>query len=121
MILLRTIINSIPGKQKEVLQTLHSLIEPSEKEKGCLRYQIFRDIDDIHAFYMISEWQTRQHLDLHMRSDRFGILLGTQSLLCEPLNIKIVTVTETEGIEAAHSVRKKTNACFPSRGKKTAV
>jgi hypothetical protein len=34
-------------------------------------------------------------------------LLGTKSLLCEPLKIKIFTVSDSEGIEAVNSVRKK--------------
>jgi quinol monooxygenase YgiN len=109
MILLRTIMNVLPEKQKEVLQTLHSLIEFSKKEKGCLRYEIFGDIEDEHVFNLISEWETREHLNHHMRSDRFGILLGTKSLLLEPLKIKIVTVADTEGIEVVRSVRKRNN------------
>ena len=107
MILLKTTMNVLPEKQKEVLQTLHSLIELSKNEKGCMKYEILGDIEDEHAFNLISEWETREHLNRHMRSDRFGILLGTKSLLLEPLKIKIVTVADTEGIEAVRSVRKK--------------
>lgn len=113
MILLRTIMNVLPEKQKEVLQTLHSLIELSNNEKGCMRYEIFGDIEDEHAFNLISEWETREHLNRHMRSDKFGVLLGLKSLLVEPLKIKIVTVTDTEGIEAVRLVRKKSNSTLP--------
>jgi len=109
MILVRIIMNVLPEKQKEVLQTLLSLIEPSEKEKGCLSYGIFCDIEDKNAFSLISEWNTRQHLDHHIRSDRFSVLLGTKSLLCEPLKIQIFTVSGSEGIEAVNSVRTKIN------------
>jgi len=113
MILLRTIMNVLPEKQKEVVQTLHSLIDLSEKEKGCLRYEILGDIEDEHVFNLISEWENRQYLDHHMRSDRFGILLGIKSLLREPLQIKIVTMTDPEGIEAAYSVRKSRKRTLP--------
>ena len=107
MILVRTIMNVRPEKQKEVLQTLRSLLEPSEKEKGCLSYEIFGDIEDVNVFNLISEWETRLHLDNYMRSDRFSVLLGTKSLLCEPLKMQIVTVNAAEGVEAVHSARKK--------------
>ena len=113
MILLRIFMNVLPEKQKEVLQTLHSLIELSEKEMGCLQYEIFGDIEDEHVFNLISEWETREHLNRHMRSDRFSILLGTKSLLLEPLKIKIVTVADTEGIEVVRSLRKKSNPKAP--------
>ncbi|WP_319585671.1 antibiotic biosynthesis monooxygenase family protein [uncultured Desulfobulbus sp.] len=111
MIIVRTIMTVLPEKQKEVLQTLHSLIEPPEKEKGCLSYDIFGDIEDVNVFNLISEWETRQHLDQHMRSDRFSVLLGTKCLLSEPLQIKIATVVEYEGMDAVCSIRKKSADC----------
>lgn len=112
MIIVRTIINVLPEKQNEVLQTLLSLVELPE-QNGCLSYDILSDIEDKNVFNLISEWQTRQHLDQHMRSDRFSVLLGTKSLLSEPLKIQIYTVSDSEGIEAVNFVRKK-ETYFPN-------
>lgn len=107
MIIIRTIMTVLPEKQKEVLQTLLSLTDPPEMEKGCLSYDIFSDIEDANIFNLFSEWETRQHLDQYMKSDKFGVLLGTKCLLSEPLKIQIATVSEFEGMEAVCSVRKK--------------
>lgn len=101
--------NALPEKQKEVFQTLLSINEPPGKENGYLSYGIFCDIEDKNIFNLISEWETRQHLDHHMRSDRFSVLLGTKSLLRDPLKIQIFTVSDFEGIEAVKSVRKKSD------------
>jgi len=105
MIIVRTIMTALPEKQKEVLQTLLSLVASPEKEKGCLSYAIFGDIEDANVFNLFSEWDTRQHLDQHIRSDRFSVLLGTKCLLSEPLQIKIATVAEFEGMDAVCSAR----------------
>ena len=107
MIIVRITMTALPEKQKEVLQTLLSMIDPSEKEKGCLSYAIFSDIEDANVFNLFSEWEARQHLDQHMKSDRFGVLLGTKCLLSEPLQIKIAAVAELEGMEAVSSIRRK--------------
>ncbi|MDR3629111.1 MAG: antibiotic biosynthesis monooxygenase [Desulfocapsaceae bacterium] len=107
MIVVRTIINVLPEKQKEVLQTLLSLIASLEKEKGCLRYDIYCDIENENVFSLISEWENRKSLDDHLRSDRFSVLLGIKSLLCEPLKFQILTVSNYEGTEAVNIVRKK--------------
>lgn len=107
MNVIRTVMNVLPEKQKEVLQTLLSLIEPQGKENGCLSYGIFCDIKDKNIFNMISEWETRQHLDNYMRSVRFSVLLGTKSLLWEPLKIQVFTVAEAQEIEADNSVKNK--------------
>lgn len=113
MTVIRTIMNVLPEKQKEVLQTLISLIETQGKETGCLSYGIFCDIEDKNIFNLISEWKTRKHLDLHIGSDGFGVLLGTKSLLCEPLTIQIFTVSDTAGMEAVNSVRKNMKLIYP--------
>jgi len=107
MIVVRMIMNVLPEKQKEVMQTLLSMIESLEKDSRYLSYGIFCDIEDKNVFNLISEWKTRKDLDHHMRSDIFSVLLGTKSLLCEPLKFQIFTVSDSEGIEAVNSVRKK--------------
>ena len=107
MIVVRTIITVLPEKQKEVLQTLFSLIAQLGKEKGCLSYDIYSDIVDENVFSLISDWKNRQFLDNHLRSDRFSVLLGIKSLLREPLKFQILTVSNSEGAEAVNFVRKK--------------
>ena len=97
--------NALPEKQKEVMQTLVSMIGPTGKEKGCLSYEVFRDIEDKNVFSLIEEWETRGDLRLHWRSDRFTVLLGTKALLCEPPKIQIHTVSYSEGREAIHAAR----------------
>jgi len=107
MIVVRMIMNVLPEKHKEVMQTLLSMIESPVKDSRYLSYGIFCDIEDKNVFNLISEWKTRKDLDHHMRSDIFSVLLGTKSLLCEPLKFQIFTVSDSEGIEAVNSVRKK--------------
>lgn len=113
MIVIRTIMNVLPEKQKEILQTLLSLIDSPQKDKGCLSYGIFNAIEDQNVFNLISEWKTRQDLDYHMKSDQFSVLLGTKSLLSEPIAVQIYTVTDAEGIEAVHSIRKTLKPIYP--------
>jgi quinol monooxygenase YgiN len=107
MIVVRITMNAIPEKQLEVEQTLLSMIEPTGKEAGCLNYAVFYDIEDKNRFDLIEEWETREDLDHHLTSHRFGVLLGTRALLCEPLEIRIHTVSQSEGMEAIDAVRGK--------------
>ena len=107
MIVVRIIMNVLPEKQKEVMQTLLSMIESPEKDSGYLNYGIFCDIEDKNVFNLISEWKTREDLNDHIKSYRFSVLLGTKSLLCEPPQIVIHTVSHSEGMEAIDTVRRK--------------
>jgi quinol monooxygenase YgiN len=101
--------NVLPEKQLELTQTLISMIGPTGKETGCLGYAVFCDIEDENSVNLLQEWETREHLDRHIRSDRFGVLLGTSTLLCEPPEIMIHTVSHSEGMEAIRAVRYKSN------------
>lgn len=113
MIIVRIVMNALPEKQKEVMQTLVSMIEPTGKEKGCLSYEVFSDIEDRNVFSLIEEWETRDDLNRHLRSNRFGVLLGTKGLLCKPPKIQIHTCSHSEGMEAIHAAREK-ESHFPN-------
>ena len=107
MIIVRITINVRPENQLEVMQTLLSMIEPTGKEAGCLSCAVFYDIKDQNRFNLLEEWKTRDDLDHHIRSHRFGVLLGSKTLLCEPPKIQINTVSQSEGMEAIDAVRRK--------------
>jgi quinol monooxygenase YgiN len=107
MIIVRITMNALLEKRTEVMQTLLSMIQPTENERGCLSFHAFRDIEERNGFDLIAEWATREDLDHYIRSDRFSVLLGTKSLLCEPPQIQIHTVSHSEGIETVNAAREK--------------
>ena len=107
MIIVRITMNVLPEKQLELTQTLLSMIEPTGNEAGCRNYAVFCDIEDKNHFNLLEEWETRDDLDNHLRSPRFGILLGSKILLHEPPKIQIDTVSRSEGMEAVHAARNK--------------
>ena len=107
MIVVRITMNVLPEKQKELVQTLLSMIEPMEKEAGCLSYALFCNMEDKNILNLLEEWQSRKALDKHLQSDMFGILLGTKSMLIEPHGIHIYTINRSEGMEAVHTARER--------------
>jgi quinol monooxygenase YgiN len=107
MIIVKIIMNAIPEKQKELVQTLLSVTASMEKEEGCLGHALSCKIENINLLNLLVEWQTRKHLDHHLRSRMFGVLLGTKSLLNKPHTIHIYTVHRSEGMEAVHTARGK--------------
>jgi quinol monooxygenase YgiN len=107
VIIVRITMNALLDKRTEVMQTLLSMIEPTENERGCLRFHAFRDIEDKNGFDLIAEWETREDLDHYIRSARFSVLLGTKSLLCEAPQIQIHTVSHSEGMESVKAARGK--------------
>ena len=108
MIIVKITMNALIEKRTEVMQTILSMIEPTENESGCMSSHGFLDIEDRNGFSLIAKWATREDLDHYIRSDKFSVLLGTRSLLCEPPQIEIHTVSLSEGIETVNAARMKT-------------
>ena len=109
MILAIIEMNARPAKRKELSQTLHALIQELRKEKGCIKCSACQDIETENSFHLIEEWETNQHLDNHLRSELFTVLLGAKNLLSEPLEIKFNAVSSITGMEVVKAVRGKTH------------
>ncbi|MBT8366656.1 MAG: antibiotic biosynthesis monooxygenase [Deltaproteobacteria bacterium] len=109
MIIVRITMNTFIDKRTEVMQTLLSMIEPTENLMGCLSCHVLRDIEDKNVFSLIQVWENRGDLIDHIKSDRFSVLLGTKSLLCEPPQIEIHTVSHSEGMETVNAARRKSS------------
>jgi quinol monooxygenase YgiN len=107
MILLFMKMNVLPEKHKEMTQTLLSMIEPTEREKGCLSYDVFCDIEDKNLLSLMEVWKNREYLDRHLKTKSFGVLLGTKSLLSEPMKIQIHTVSRSEEMAAVSAANNK--------------
>jgi len=105
MIIIRITMEALPEKQKEVVQTILSLMASMEREAGCLSNALFCEMKDKNLLCMIEEWESREKLDSYLKSDAFGVLLGTKSLLRQAHSIQIHTVRKTEGMEAVLAVR----------------
>ncbi len=107
MILVRITMNVLPEKQKEVVQTLLSMTGPMQGEMGCLSYSLLCDMRDKNFLCVVEEWENRGKLDHYLKSDMFGVLLGTKSLLSQPHGIHIYTVQQAEGMNAVRAARGK--------------
>jgi quinol monooxygenase YgiN len=108
MILAIIEMNAQPAKRKELLQTLHAIIQQIRHEKGCTKCSACQDIENNNIFSLIEEWETKQYIDNHLRSELFTVLLGAKNLMSEPLEIKFIAVSSTAGMEVVKAVRDQT-------------
>ena len=107
MIIVNITMTVKPDKYLEFRQTLLSMIGPTENEAGCLSHAVSQDISDKNCFSLMQTWQSSNDLDRHLKSPRFGVLLGSKSLLNEPLQVQIHTVSQTKGMEAIQTARNR--------------
>jgi quinol monooxygenase YgiN len=77
------------GKENELEELLGTLVEPTRKEAGCIRYDLMRGIPgESGDFVFVEEWESAEALDAHSQSAHLreiGPKVGP--LLAAPANI----------------------------------
>ena len=61
-------ITARPDKVEELRAVLSGLIEPTRKEKGCIRYELLQNNADPTDFTFVEEWESDAALDAHLDS-----------------------------------------------------
>jgi len=56
---------AIEGNAEGLTHALHSLIEPTHRERGCVRYELNQRSDDPRRITFIEKWKDREAFDRH--------------------------------------------------------
>ena len=63
-------------------------------------YHCYVELADENSAILVSEWETRDDWDNHLRSRDFAILLGALNVLASPANIDFKLLSKIAGIES---------------------
>ncbi len=55
-----------PGKRAELKAALEALVEPTNKEAGCVNYDLHQGIEDPDRFFFYENWESDSDLDAHL-------------------------------------------------------
>lgn len=55
----------------EYLKLSKEMVEETVKEEGCIKYELFQDIQDLNTMLIIEEWESEEALNKHMASEHF--------------------------------------------------
>ena len=77
------------GKEDEVRSLLSGLVGPSQKEPGCIKYNILEDAHYPGSFFTYEEWESEADLDKHLEVNKAG-LNKVKALLREDLRISVL-------------------------------
>jgi quinol monooxygenase YgiN len=57
-----------PGKKEDFKVLIEELIRESRKEKGCISYNLYEDINHSNILTFIEEWKDEEAIKLHNES-----------------------------------------------------
>ncbi len=61
----------VEGKKEEFIKIAQKLIEESNKEMGCISYDLYEDINDENIVTFIEEWESSEAIDTHNNTEHF--------------------------------------------------
>jgi quinol monooxygenase YgiN len=98
-------------KTDEFVDSMHSLVSGFRKEKGCLDYCVYQDLDEEHAFCIVAEWETDEAMQKHFLTPKFEVLIGAARVLGDTFEMSIAEVLESGDFEriAKIAAHKTTN------------
>ena len=87
-------IHALPGEEAIVREVLESYVAPTRLEEGCLRYDLFIDIDDPSKFTFIEEWTSAELLYKHSQSAHLaaGKVRLVGKLAADPQVLKLTRI-----------------------------
>jgi quinol monooxygenase YgiN len=62
------IVETSADKVEELKTVCLGLIEPTRKEAGCISYDLYQDITNSGKFTFLENWQSKEHLDVHLKT-----------------------------------------------------
>lgn len=65
----------IEGKKEDFIQMAQKLIEESNKESGCVSYDLYEDINDENIVTFIEVWKSSEAIEIHNNSDHFKTIV----------------------------------------------
>src|ERR1700712_5078916 len=77
------------GHESDVRSMFEKIVGPSQKEDGCLKYQLYEDKYYTGSFFTYEEWESEEALNTHLTVNKEG-LNKAKALLREDLSISIL-------------------------------
>ena len=90
-------------KADEFIGCMRALLPEFRKEKGCLAYNLYQDIENENTYSLVAEWQTRKSMEKHFQTLDFEVFIGAARVLGDAFEMNIAEVKEKGGYKLAMS------------------
>jgi len=92
-------------RRRDFMDSAQLIVEPTRIQPGCISCRLYQDSDEPGVVFLVEEWESRKELDRHINSDQYRIILSLMEASDQLPEIKLNTISKTEGLEAIEAVR----------------
>jgi quinol monooxygenase YgiN len=94
-----------PRARAEVVRTLVAQLGLTRVQPGCLKCDLYQDVEDSEVITLVEEWDSQAELSLHLRSEDYRAVLAAIELSREQPEIHFDTVIRRAGLEMIVAAR----------------
>ncbi len=91
--------------RRKVIASLLPLLGSTRAQPGCRACSLLFDVEDPQTLVLWEEWDTREHLDGHLSSADYRLILAAIDLSRNAPQIHFDTVTARAGLETVEAAR----------------
>ena len=96
-----------PEKSDEAMQLIARTVSRTRIELGCLSCDVFRSVRNESVLVLAERWDTKEHLEHHIRSDSYRDVLAWIDMSDRQPEIHFDVVSQSEGLELIENVLGK--------------
>ena len=78
-----------PEHLEKVIKMYEKMIDETRKEKGCISYEFFQDVNETNTIAMIEEWENQDCFDAHAQTSHFKEIVPQITELQESSELRI--------------------------------
>ena len=94
-----------PRRRAEVLKTLTAQLGPTRVQPGCVRCDLYRDVESPDVITLVEEWGAQPDLDIRLRSEDYRAVLGAIEMSQGPPAIRFDQIERRGGMEIIEAAR----------------
>jgi quinol monooxygenase YgiN len=86
-------------KRTAILRTLGSLLGPTRVAAGCMRAQLYADLDKRKALFLVEEWESREQFERNLDTAKLNTIVAAIELSSEAPVVRVDSVEREEGVD----------------------
>ena len=84
------VMTALPGSEAALAEVLGSLVAPTRREAGCLRYDLHRDPGAPGTLVFLEAWESREAHQAHLKTPHFLSARARQEGLVASREVRIL-------------------------------
>jgi quinol monooxygenase YgiN len=78
-----------PAGRRELARALLDWATAARREAGLRATRVYEDVESPGTFGLVAEWESRDRLEAHLRSEPFSVLKGAVEMLAEASQVEV--------------------------------